>query len=114
MHKVIKLDPSVQPYAQVLQRHYLSQNSPVVEDAVLRYDLRTVMNDRKRRPQKYQPEWLDTTYAVMTNKKANIQFQIGVEIPYRDSRVIHTPKALELFEQSFLALKPFVNMVLRV
>ena len=113
MNKVVKLDPSVQPYAQVLQRHYPSQSSPAVEDAVLRYDLRTVIGDRKRKPQKYQPEWLKTTYTVMTNKKANIQFAIGVEIPYRDSKVIHTPNAMELFEQSFLALKPFVNMVLR-
>jgi len=113
MNKVVKLDPSVQPYAQVLQRHYPSQSSPAVEDAVLHYDLRTVIGDRKRKPQKYQPEWLKTTYTVMTNKKANIQFAIGVEIPYRDSKVIHTPNAMELFEQSFLALKPFVNMVLR-
>ena len=113
MSKVVKLDSSVQPYAKVLQRHYPSQSSPPVEDAVLRYDLRTVINDGKRKSQKYQPEWLETTYTVMTSKNANIQFEIGVEIPYRESKAINTARALELFEQSFVALKPFIDLVAR-
>lgn len=112
MRNIIKLDPSVQPYAKVVQRHWTSQSSPAIEDAILRYDLRTVATDGRVKPQKLQPEWLETTYTVMASKRANIQFEIGVEFPYIGSKVINTPKALELFEQSFVALKPFIDMAL--
>jgi len=111
--KVMHIDPSVQPYAKVLQRHYPSQSSPPIEDAVLRYDLRTVIRDGHSKSQKYQPEWLETTYTVMTGKKSNIQFEIGIEIPYQESKVIHTPKAIDLFEQAFLSLKPFIDLVIK-
>lgn len=113
MEDVLKLDQSAQPYVKVLQRHYPSQSSLPVDDAVLRYDLRTVMLDGLKRPQKHQPEWLETTYAVMTNKESNIQFELGVEIHYSRSTVINTPKAIELLEQSFVALCPFLKMALK-
>ncbi len=112
MNPVFKIDPSVQPYAQVIQRHYLSQSSPPIQDAILRYDLRTIAQDGKKVRQKYQPQWLVTTYEVMTNKKSNIQFEIGIEIPYRESKVVHTSKAIALFEQGFLALRPFLKRAL--
>ena len=109
MKPIFKMDPSIQPYAQVIQRHYLSQSSPPTHDAVLRYDLRTIIQNSRRNSQKYQPQWLETTYTVMTNKKSNIQFEVGVEISYRESKIINTSKAVELFEQSFVALRPFIQ-----
>ena len=112
MKPVFKIDPSVQPYAQVIQRHYLSQSSPPIQDAILRYDLRTITQDGEKVRHKYQPQWLETTYEVMTNKKSNIQFEIGIEIPYRESRIVHTTKAITLFEEAFLALQPFLKQAL--
>lgn len=113
MKEVIKLDSSVKPFAKVVQRHYHNQSSPAVEDSILCYDLRTVVATNKRIAQKYQPEWLETTYNVMTSKKSNIQFEVGIEIKYDKSKIIATPKAVELFEKTFISLKPFIDIALK-
>lgn len=113
MKAIIKMDASVKPYVKVVQRHYTSQSSPPIEDGVLKYDLRTILPGRKKRREKYQPEWLPSTYKLMTNKKnANIQFEIGVEIPYRYSALVSKREVIQLFEASFLAFEPFLDAAL--
>ncbi len=112
MRTVLKLDSGVKPYAKVIQRHYPTQSSPPIEDGILKYDLRTILPRKGRTPEKYQPEWLPATYEIMTNKKANIQFEIGVEIPYRHSKFISTRESIRLFEACFLAFKPFLDVAL--
>lgn len=113
MRNVLSLDSSVQPYVKVLQRHYpQGQSGPAVNDAELKYDLRAVLQNGKKKFPKYQPQWLEATYEVMTNKKSNIQFEVGIEIPYRESQIVHTSKAISIFEQGFLALQPFLKQAL--
>ena len=110
---ILSLDSSVQPYIKVLQRHYpKGQSGPGVNDAELKYDLRTVLQNSRSKFPKYQPQWLETTYEVMTNRKSNIQFEVGIEIPYRESKTIHTAKAIAVLEQGFLAMKPFLKQAL--
>jgi hypothetical protein len=109
MRKVTQLDPAAQPYIQVIQRHYLSQSSPPVEDAVLKYDFRTTINTRKSKVQKFQPQWLQATYDVMTARRSNIQFELGVIFPYRESKIIKSSKAIDALEASFVAMSPFLK-----
>lgn len=107
MKKVQNIDKSVKPIVKVMQRHYPHQSHPGVQDAKLRFDLRTI--ERGSRQEKFQPEWEQLTYQVMRNRQSNLQFQIGIEIPLAESKVINTSKAIKVIEEGAKALKPFLD-----
>ncbi|MGH7740200.1 MAG: hypothetical protein ACREL1_08660, partial [bacterium] len=107
MKKVIKLDPAAKPYIQVLQRHYRSLNSPGIEDAVLKYDIRTILNKGGNK-EKFQPQWIHATYDVMIKKKSNLQFEFGVDFPFSTSRTANNSKTINAIEESFFAMKSFI------
>ncbi len=111
MKKALKVDPSAKPIIRIQQRHYLSQSSPAIEDAALAFDLRTGFK-KHGRPEKYQPLWLRAAYDVMTNKKANLQFQIVLMVHYGSSSVIGTPKVATLFKEAVLACRPLLDCAL--
>ena len=104
---VFKIDSSAQPVIKVIQRHYKSQSSPPITDAYLICDIKTAIKGNK--PEKYQPEWLRAIYEVIKNKKSNIQLMFGIEIHYKNSKVIQTPKALNFVEESFIGLLPLLE-----
>ncbi len=110
--KIIALDKAVKPFTNLLQRHYHSQRSLPTEDASLSFDFRTAFKQKTKVTEKYQPEWLKTIYDIMRSKRSNLQFQVGFEISYKDSRIIGTPKAINLFEESLFALKPILDLIL--
>lgn len=112
MRKVQNLDSSIKPVAKVMQRHYPSQSHAGIHDAYLRYDLRT-LNKSYKGPEKFQPEWAELTYQIMRNRRSNIQFQIGIEIPLGESKVIKTSKAIGVIEEGARALKPFLDVAFR-
>ncbi len=109
MKKVFQVDPNIKPYLKIVQRHYKTQRSSAIEDAVLKYDLRTIFQMRNKNGVKVQPEYIRATYEILKKRRSNIQLEIGVEFPYQRSTVISTPSATELYKASFIALKPFVE-----
>lgn len=111
MGRVFGIDPKVKPYLKVLQRHYPSQRSMGIEDGIIKFDLRTVFKAKKSGV-KYQPQYLKAAYEILTHRKANLQLEIGVEIPYSQSEVLKTPKAVNLIKEAFLAFKPFLDHAL--
>lgn len=113
MKNVFRVDHNVKPYIKVIQRHYKSQRSAAVEDASLKYDLRTVFKLPNKHGVKQQPEYLQASYDILQKRRSNIQFEVGVEIPYQRSAAIHTVKAIKLYKEAFLALNPFVKTALK-
>ena len=109
LRAVLELDKTAKPLIKVHQRHFPSQRSDGIHDAVLFCDLRTAKKNEKKTPEKYQPEWLKVIYEVMMNRKSNLQLMIGVDISYKCSKVIQTPKALRLIENIFIGLLPILN-----
>lgn len=113
MKSVTRIEPTAMPYLQVLQRHYKSQSSSPIVDAVLRYDIRTVLKKQESKQPKIQTQWIQTTYDVMTHKKSNIQFEFGVIFPYQGSKILASPKAIDVFEKAFVAIEPFLKMAIK-
>src|SRR5690606_23574590 len=73
------------PLARVLQRRYKTQRSVPVRDALVDFDLRTVAGGQDPalgRPVKKQSEWAELAYGLLSNKRSNMQFQIGVQFEY--------------------------------
>jgi hypothetical protein len=47
----------------------------------------------------------------MQNRRSNLQFQIGCEFEYDTCRLISQPRAKELFVETWLAGKAFLDQV---
>ena len=110
-----RLRPVVQrtnakPIIYALQRHFRSQRSPGEVDARLDADLRTFAGDSRGRV-KRQPHWVDTIYAVLCDKRSNIQLGIEVQFGY-DCKEIRSRKAVGLFAESWIAMSPILRCVL--
>ncbi len=104
-----------QPILRVVQRRYPSQKSAAIMDGLMEFDLRVAFGDESpdRGPAiKRQPQWANAVFDLLQNKKANIQFQIGVIFPYEGCEQLKGRDADKLFISSFRALKGFVDGVI--
>ena len=110
---VIKIESGAKPFIRIVQRHYKSQRdtSPTI-DAELEFDLRTAFNAGVNAHVKRQHEWLNAACSVMCNKKSNLQIQVGVEFVYDKCKTISGSKSINLFVESILALKPFLDLAM--
>jgi len=111
MKRAFQIDSSAKPFIKILQRHYPSQSSPAIDDAILKFDMRTAFRRRKSH-EKYQPQWLRAAYDVMTNRRSNIQFQISFEVFCAESAVIKTPRVVAVIKEAIFAYKPVLDCVL--
>lgn len=101
-------DSVVRAYA--VQRHYLGQRSTPIVDASLKVDLQTLVRVGNSRV-KYQPEWMEAVYTILSRKRSNIQFGVGVEFSYA-CPVVRSAKAVDLFAESWVGLAPLLTAVL--
>lgn len=92
------------------QRHYKSQRSKPVIDGRLEADLRTCSRSSSS-DVKHQPEWMEAIYAVLINKRSNIQCGIEVQFDY-NCPTIRSPEAVDLFADSWKAMQPLLDFVL--
>lgn len=102
------------PIVRVMQRRYKSQSAVPVRDAIAEFDLRTVDggdDPAMGRPVKQQREWARMAYDLLTNKHANIQFQIGVLFDHTTGELAGK-NADDRFVATFKALRPFASPVL--
>jgi hypothetical protein len=103
--------PGATPMIVVVQRRYLTQRSRAIVDGVLRFDPITALSGGRRtrgRP-KYQPQWLRVVYDLLTNRRSNLQFQIGADFPYDHCPVVATPQVKEAAVAVWLACKPLIR-----
>jgi hypothetical protein len=98
--------PSACPFAYLVQRHFVGQRSVGTEDARLDFDLRTISGDGRI---KRQPQWAETVHYVLTGKRANIQFGVSMHFKY-DCKIITSAKATDLFAESWIAMKPLIDL----
>lgn len=110
MRPIISQAKYARPFMYLTQRHYRSQRSTPIADAHMSVDLRT--SNRKSPKQKYQPQWAEAIYEILVNKRSNMQFGIEVQFDYR-SEAIRSPEAVNLFAKSWIAMKPFLDFILR-
>ncbi|MCC7387339.1 MAG: hypothetical protein IT431_01080 [Phycisphaerales bacterium] len=93
--------------AYAVQRHYRSQRSSPTVDGRLAADLRTIVKGGSGGV-KYQPQWLDSIYTLLTEKRSNIQFGVGVHFSY-GCPVLRSAKAVDLFAEAWIGLAPLLE-----
>lgn len=111
LRPVLKQSKGSRPVFYATQRHYRSQRSKPIVDGRIEADLRTCVR-RKGTDVKYQPEWMECIYNVLIKKKSNIQCGIEVRLDY-SCAVVRSPEAAELFAESWKAVQPLLDFVLR-
>lgn len=94
----------------VVQQHFHGMKS-AEKDARLDADLRT-MYAGKQFGIRYQPQWIEAIYQLLIKKRSNIQFGVAVQFRYA-CPVIRSPEATELFVETWKALSPLADFVLR-
>lgn len=103
------------PVARIVQRHYKTQRSPAVIDGEMNVDLRACFGGKDvdmGRAIKPQEQWLQAIHALLSNKRSNLQFQIGVQFSYQSCPELRTRNADQLFTASFSSLNPFMRHIL--
>ncbi len=100
------------PFVEVIQRHYPSQRSNPVEDAVLEFDLRTASPTGSSRV-KFQEQWLRTAFDVLLHKNSNIQFGVGAAFPYGSKR-LRERAIIDTFADVWVGCKPLLDRLLGV
>lgn len=107
LRPVLRRTKNCKPLISIVQRHYPTRISPPVLDAELYCDLRTlVANDNSG--VKYQPEWIDSLFQILANKKSNIQIGITTRFDY-DCPRIRSAEAVDIFVESWVAMRPVVE-----
>jgi len=109
LRPICRKSSSARPFAYALQRHFASQRSSGTDDARLSFDLRTISVDKQG--VKRQPQWAEAVYQVLTQKRSNIQFGVSMHFGY-GCKVVASPQAIDLFAESWIAMKPLLEFVM--
>jgi PD-(D/E)XK nuclease superfamily len=110
---VLKSERFAVPTLRVVQRRYPTQRARPFLDAALEVDLRTAIDRGTRitkQPRK-QPEWIDAAYNAFSNKRSNLQMQVGVVFPFERCPLMDTTHALKLIAGSWIACGPLFRQV---
>jgi hypothetical protein len=110
MATVLRKAPLATPRVRINQRHFLSQNSRSITDGELDLDLRTAFRQRDTRV-KYQPQWLDAVFEVLKHRRANIQFQVWLRIPYARN-VTDRREVLDIVAAAWLACESLITAII--
>ncbi len=110
---ILNIEPEAKPFMRIIQRHYKNQRdiTPSI-DAELVFDLRTAFKTGRNNQVKLQQQWINVAFDVMSNKKSNIQFQVGLEFSYNKCKTIKSSLAINLFIKSIIAMKPFLDLAM--
>lgn len=110
LRPIIDKSKNAKPLIIIQQRHYRSRNSLPTHDACLEADLRTIVSGG-RSGIKYQSQWVETVFELISQKKSNMQMSVQVTFSY-ECPLIRSSKAIDLFADSWKALLPVVDTVL--
>ena len=104
---IVRSVPGSIPMAVLVQRHYATQRSQGVHDCSLRFDPRTAIPARGK--VKFQPQWLQATYDALRSRRSNLQFQIGMDLPYVACPTVATRKIVRAAADVWLACRPLIK-----
>lgn len=107
---ILKRSEGAKPMIYATQRHFRSQRSSAEVDARIEADLRTIIRG-KQSGVKHQPQSIEAIYQLLVHKRSNIQFGVNVQFLY-SCPVVRSPKAAELFVDSWKATSPLIDFVL--
>lgn len=111
MRPVVNRSIGAKPKIYVLQRHYRSQRSNAEVDARLEADLRTAIPGASKTV-KHQPQWIDAIYELLVKKRSNIQLGVEIEFDYV-CPIVRSPQSADLFADSWKAISPLIDFVLK-
>lgn len=102
------------PYLELMQRHYRTQRSHPTLDGSLSFDLRTAFPARRSRKRglrvQEQPQWLESAYNLLKEKRSNIQWGVGVYVGYDECEIQNTRAVLKLISGAWIALEPLLTV----
>lgn len=104
--KAIRKAPGAAPRIVVVQRRYSSQRADPTMDCLLRFDPRTAIPVAAE--VKLQSQWLRATHDALRRKVSNLQFQIGVDFPYRSCRKVASTDIVDVVADVWLACAPLI------
>jgi hypothetical protein len=109
LRPTLKLSIGAKPMIYATQRHYKSQRSNAEVDGRIDADLRTAIR-LKGSMVKYQPEWVESIYNLVVNKRSNIQLGFDISFEYQ-CPVVQSPKVVDLFADTWKAMAPILEFV---
>lgn len=112
MLSVIRNEPGAKPFMRISQSHFPSRSGGSINDAMLEFDLRTALNGGGNSQVKQQQQWINVAFEVMNNKKSNLQLQVGVDFSYDRCKMLKSSRAINLFSESIIAMKPFLYLAM--
>lgn len=98
---------AAKPWMEIRQRHYPSQRSEPILDGELNFDLRAAIG--RTRGVKNQPQWLAAGYELLSHKQSNIQWSVGLNVPYDRCPALKGRGALRVISGAWMALKPLTD-----
>lgn len=113
LNPVLKKVPGAYPMFSLSQRHFTSRNAPATLDAWMHVNLNTAVKS-SRSQIKYQPQWLQAGFDLITHKCSNMEFQVGVIYPYARCADIRSPDILETIVSGYIACRPLLEAMLGV
>lgn len=102
------------PWLELIQRRYPAQRAEPFVDALLEFDLRTAFpnsDSGKKRPQ-WKPQWLQSVYEALSNRKGNLQLATGVRFTYSRCPDANQPLILNHIANAWISCKPLVDRLL--
>lgn len=100
------------PFLELMQRHYRSQKAHPTLDGSLSFDLRTAFPPRRLTKRgetvQEQPQWLESAYNLLKEKRSNIQWGVGVYLGYDECEIQRTRAVLSLISGTWFALEPLL------
>ena len=111
MKPLLRQLPTATPFFSANQRWFASQRAKPTINATMKMDLRTAIKHNGSTV-KYQPQWLSAGYELLCNKKSNLEFAIGVTIPYEGNNIVQTKGVIDLIADCWIATKPVLDVML--
>lgn len=111
LRPTLKKSAGAKPTIYATQRHYKSQRSGPEVDGRIDADLRTAIR-LKGSPVKYQPEWVESIYNLVVNKRSNIQLGFDITFQYH-CPIVQSEKAVDLFANTWKAMRPILDFALQ-
>jgi hypothetical protein len=109
LRPTLKSSIGAKPMIYATQRHYKSQRSNAEVDGRIDADLRTAIR-LKGSMVKYQPEWVESIYNFVVNKRSNIQLGFDISFQYQ-CPLVQSPGVVDLFANKWKAMEPILEFV---
>lgn len=110
--RVTRSCPGSYPFANILQRRFASQRAIATIDGKMEFDLRTAFSGGKAQKVKVQDEWLSTLYSLISKKRSNLEYAVGIKLPYATCEKVRSKRVIDTLAEGMTACKPLLDVML--